>query len=516
MRFILSRVYFNYRRIALGWFFLVPVLLGLYVLPLLQKGGYGDGQHYAILSNNWAVGVGDMWHMYFLDLQKFEGHPPLFFVLEGVLFWLFSDHFWVEGLFMLLLLIGKIWLFFAILRRLSLLLRTVQIWDFRFVAVLIYLLSGGIPNFYVNNFLELLLSLFTFFGCYAALRALMEYDYKKWLWYISLGIAVFLGYLTKGPVALFPLIFPIIWGLVIRRFLKGVLYSFLGFFVACFLMGLLFLCSPSAWEFMKNYHKLQVFSALLINIYPDFPQPKGRGVTAIGYLDRLWIVLKILFEQILVPSLIFLFFYFRQCWLKKRFRFILGDMIYKKTMVFFIVASLCASFPIIFSPSIAPHYFMPSHDLYCIWFFLLLLPFIRNVKIPWINFWRGFSLFVCLILLIVGIFRYGKPSRYGEIIELAEEVAKLVPRYNQIYCVDEQMQTLAQVYKKHPVYKYNANFMRYSHSILFDLSEVGYDTPNYLLLHSNYLSKYTDVLKVYTLVANLKYNFKLYKYTGSD
>lgn len=416
---------------------------------------------------------------------------------------------------MLLVVLGHIWLFFAILRRISLLLRVVDIWNLRFAVVLMYLLSGGMPNWFANNFLECLLSLFALFATYASLRALMEYNYQKWLWYVLMGLAVFLGYLTKGPVALFTIAFPFIWGCLIRQKLWGIVQSLLVLFVAVFAMGVLLLNSTSAWEFMKAYHKLQVLPAVLSNVDPNIQQPPGRTANAGDYWERIWLICRNIFLQILLPLGIFVFFYVRHFLLKHRYLFVWGDMVYKKVLAFFLLASFAASVPIILSPSIYPNYFMPSHTLYVLFFSLLLLPFIRDLKLPKPNLWRKLSLVSCLILGIFCYAFYGKISRYSEIIELAEQVKKDVPKYSVVYVDENHIKAVYPRYADIHLFQYDPAFMRYSYSILKKLSEIKYDTPSYLLLHSSYLENYTDVLKVYSLVAKYNHGFQLYQYVGS-
>lgn len=433
---------------------------------------------------------------------------------------------------MLLVLFAHIWLFFALLRSLSHLVLCAEIWHFRYFVLLLYLLSGGVPNIMVNNYLENLLSFFTLFATYASVRAEMKYDYKKWLWYVAMALAIFLGYLTKGPVALFPLAFPFLWAVLLGSGIWVALgYTLAVFGLAGLAMIILFLNSPAAWEFMKIYHKLQVFSAILTNVDLNFPQPSARTPNTNGYFDRVLLTSKILFKQLLLPLGFYIVAILIAFWRERRLRFlpIIPSPVrnYPKLIAFFFLASLCASLPIMCSPTINSYYFMPSHSLYILGFSLLLLPYWLEIK-PLLgslkihtnffvkpNFWRSFSLGITFVLLAVCAFRFGKASRHSELILMAEQIAQIVPRYSQIYYEEEQMPKLSSFYVNKKLGLYDGVFNRYSGSVLVRLSEVKYATPKYLLLHSSRITHYADALKVYTLIASFEHGFQLYEYRGS-
>lgn len=411
---------------------------------------------------------------------------------------------------MFLVLCVHIGLFFALLKTLSQLTRNADIWNFRFAIILLYLLSGGIPSFMVNNYLDCLQSWFTFFATYASLRALLEYGYKKWLWYVAMAWAICLGYMTKGPVALFPLVQPLIWGYILRQIKTALLYSLFVVVLAILPILLLIWLNPEAREFMYIYHKLQVSSALMSNIDPNFPQPDGRYVNTNGYVERIFMLLKLLFNQQLLPLILLAFFYFRHKLRKRKNIFVFGDLIYKKTLLFFMVSAFCASFPIMLSPTIGNNYLMPAHTLYILVFSMLLLPFVRKLQIPKPNFWRVFSVGITVILFVICVVRFGVASRHSELIQLAQQIAQVVPRYSRVYYEEEQMFKLSPFYVDKKLWSYDAVFNRYSGSVLVRLSEVKYATPKYLLLHSSRITHYADLLKAYSPIATYQHAFKLY------
>jgi len=194
---------------TVSWpFWLVIVsLFAIFLSPeLLSDGMFMDGLIYAAVAKNMAHGVGSFWSPHFSEtaMTPFHEHPPLALGLQALFFKVLGDGRWTERLFSLLagvaliVLIRGLWRWAVPqpLRRTAWL--PVFLW---FTVQLVYWSIG-------NNMLENMVSLFCGLGVFLYLRAPL--DRTRSLWLLGSGLAVTLGCLSKGPVALFPLAVPLL------------------------------------------------------------------------------------------------------------------------------------------------------------------------------------------------------------------------------------------------------------------------------------------------------------------
>ena len=84
----------------LGIVVLIAILALLYIPQLFMQGMFVDGTLYGSVSRNFSVSS----NLFILaethdEYGRFIGHPPLLFWLQGLLFKLFGDHFFVERIF---------------------------------------------------------------------------------------------------------------------------------------------------------------------------------------------------------------------------------------------------------------------------------------------------------------------------------------------------------------------------------------------------------------------------------
>ena len=184
---------------TLGYLLLLLVGTAVWWPQIVQQGMYNDGLWYAAIARNWSVGVGDWWHPQLsATFGAFVPHPPLVFWLEGSLFSLFGDQWWVERWYSLLVSFATVlairWLWRSTV--------SADNRDWWWVVVVLWAVNEVVYNYYPNNLLDSTMAL-------AALLS-VAFLLRKPRWSNTLAAMGFLvlALLAKGPVGLFPLAVP--------------------------------------------------------------------------------------------------------------------------------------------------------------------------------------------------------------------------------------------------------------------------------------------------------------------
>jgi len=179
---------------------LASVVLLILAPDLFSDGMFMDGTIYAALSKNLAAGIGSFWQPHLSEtlFPDFYQHPPLAFGMEALFFKLFGNSFLIERFYSLStyvisgILISILWLQIGKSKK--------QVW----IPLLFWLANPLIFWAISNNMLENTLNIFILLALISAFKSLKN---KSLLWISLAGLSLFLGLLTKGLVALFPLSF---------------------------------------------------------------------------------------------------------------------------------------------------------------------------------------------------------------------------------------------------------------------------------------------------------------------
>ncbi len=244
------------------YYFLLFVC-GLFLIvvspQLFSDGMFMDGVYYATIARNWAVGLGSFWEPYFTEHvgNPFFDHPPLAFFLEGTLFYLLGDHIWIERLYSFLTYVFTAWVMFLLWKSITIRKYSSLFW----FPLLIWLFIPKVIWSVSNNLLENTLMIFTCLSILFGIRFLKSHNYLN---IIVSGFFIFLGFLTKGFVAFFPLSFFFFYFLFRKNFkliqllkvgishLLSVTWPFLG----------LWLFYPKGIESIQQYFHIQVYNSL--------------------------------------------------------------------------------------------------------------------------------------------------------------------------------------------------------------------------------------------------------------
>ena len=238
----------------LGWSIAVSLGIVLMVTPIVQHGMFIDGLAYVNIAKNIAAGDAGVWLPYVdVGQEVFYGHPPLVFYLESLFFRLFGDGLHTEDVYNGVILLLTILGLFLLWRKAMPAYK-----HYFFVPLLLFVLCQEVQLRYPNNMLECTLSMFILFGVYAVVKFQEE---REGVASVCAGLAAFLGFLCKGPVALFILATGGLYAAIVqRRFSLGALTIPTMVFTAC--LGTLCLASPAAAAYLYEYFDVQLVTAL--------------------------------------------------------------------------------------------------------------------------------------------------------------------------------------------------------------------------------------------------------------
>lgn len=337
---------------AVGWLITVALAAACVVPWIVRPGMFFDGELYAAISRNMALGIGDAWHPVFSATMfaDYREAPPLAFVLQSLLFRLLGDHFWVEKLYSISTGVATAVVMAAIWRRL---VNADSPWrKCSWLPVLLWITLPGWMQVYGNNLLEGTMGLFAILAVYAALRA--DEGGRGTLGWLSLAaMSIVAALLSKGPVGLYPLIAPTVAGLTLRRQRLGKSLANNAILIGFFLAALGFaLMPPDALEGFAKYLQTQVFAAVA-----------GRREHVTSALGQFYILREIL-RELAIPALVAGGIVF---WSRRHSPDdVSKDASRSRAIAFCLLTALSASMPIAISPKQSAYYAVPSYPFYAL------------------------------------------------------------------------------------------------------------------------------------------------------
>ena len=256
----------------LPWIFTISFILITFLPRSLDDTMFMDGMTYAAIARNMSLGIGSFWKPYFADSfwlpydngPFFSGHPPLQFGMQSILFRIMGDTTAVENLYDLIILISYIILIAKIWQKLFLGQTILQ--RYAWLPVLCWYGMGTVWYSIPNNFLDSTMGVFCLLSCYCQLLLLKSSPVSKkhYIWPSLAGICVFLAFLTKGPVGLYPLAFTMLYSFLNpdTSFQKGLKSTAIMLGSAGVAGGLILAYQP-AFEILNTYFQGQVIQALM-------------------------------------------------------------------------------------------------------------------------------------------------------------------------------------------------------------------------------------------------------------
>jgi 4-amino-4-deoxy-L-arabinose transferase-like glycosyltransferase len=328
-----------------------------------------DGVVYASIAKLIAAGEGSFWFppAYTMSGAPFHDHPPLGLWLQGQWFRLFGDAYWSEDSYITFLTLINAGLIVRLWRDLT------DRSDAWWVLLILFLIP--VTSFTIKyNALENLVSI-------TALAAIVcAWHGRRWIW-LNLAVSALcgVGFLIKGPVALFPLAAPLIFAVVVDRdWVRGVVTSLIS--IGGFLLvAVVTVSNTQAFESLSYYLDQQVWRSLT----GERPVVNDR----VFQLHQLSISLGICIVCCVIAWLTS-----RRCRIDRRFWAVL-------------MIGCAASVPLLISPRHFKHYLLPSLP-----YFAMAAAMLVEIRMPIIL--RRVLVLTSAALLALLVLRYA--SNYGE------------------------------------------------------------------------------------------------------
>lgn len=344
------------------------VALGTFVFPMFSRGMFLDGLIYGDLSRN--VDYSHMWinTLYSYQSEPFIGHPPMMFWLQGLFFKILGDHFWTEHIYSITIFVASLYVINALLKHICHIRDRGAI----FLFTTLLLCAPIVPWTLCNNMLENTSLFFTLTATYCILRCLQSG--LKFSWIVGGILALVAGFLTKGPVCLFPLAIPVIYMLIHRESSSKAFFTLiwvlLGLLCSAFILSLF----QPVRIFFEQYFQEQIMASLQGG-RPERATTRWRTVGCLVNNGILFTILGFL-----------LWFFFKS----------LRNLITKDTLLFVAIA-LSGSLPLMISMKQACVYIFPVVPYILLAFFPIIFRFYV------VNIQRGISTYMLFGLLALGI-----------------------------------------------------------------------------------------------------------------
>ncbi len=389
------------------YFLTISLFLILISSDLFSEGMFADGVWYAAISKNLANGIGSFWDLHFTStlFPHFHEHPPLAFGFQALLFKIFGDSIFIERVYSFLtfvftgIIIVKIWN--AITEEKNKYLG----WLPLLILAAIPTLSWSVPN----NMLENTMVIFSTWAIFNMVKSLNK---NRWLNLTISGFFLFLAFLTKGFVGIFPLSFFFAVYILKRdiSFSRFLIDTTVLILVMLLLFLGLYLVAPNGIVSIVKYIEIQVIGSI------------NNEVT----VDSRFYILKSLFLDFLPVIGVFGILYFI---LRKRVSLNFKN----KWFLVFLFVGLSGVVPMMISLKQRSFYNLPSFPLFSIAIALVVGPLIHYLVLK-INLKKNVFLLISSLVLLLSIglvlSKVGEIRRDVSYVKDMHAIKKILPDDN--------------------------------------------------------------------------------------
>jgi hypothetical protein len=396
-----------FNRQAVFVLFSLTVVFLLIVPDLVQYGMFMDGVQYACVSKNMAHGKGSFWFPFLSESWSKSGsgwfleHPPLSYYLQSRFFILFGDSVYTEKIYGLAAVIAcgffiyKTWrLFFH---------EDPVLKYYWWLAVLLWFVTPSVFWSFNNNMIENTVSVMVLASVYFSMRALLKEKFFLFNLIVS-SFFIFLGSLTKGIPAFFPLAFFICFYLFTKKisFKKMAGYTLVLVFIPLFLYACLLYFDHDAYTSLSFYIEKRLMNRVSNDHLVD-----NRFTILFWLLTDLFVVLGVLLALVLIFK-----------W-KTFFKNILPDD--TTYFLFFFALGTCGVIPLCLTHVQRAAYFVPAIPFFGIAFAIIIAKGIdakiNAIADPALKIIRVCVLSFSFIAVISCFMLAGKTSRDAELLE---------------------------------------------------------------------------------------------------
>lgn len=427
------------KTVAPLWFFTLLFLAMMFLPRLVTQGMFGDGLLYSSMARNLAEGKGSLWAPWFstgywIDFASgapyFE-NPPLMIWLQAGFFQLLGEGWWVEKMYSLLLFMLNAWLI-------------VRVWEVPLRGSVLQGKYGWLPLFFwyfipavvwgnPNNLMDNNLLTFCLLALWAALEGLFT-GRRLWLKLTLAGALVYLGLMTKGPVALYPVAAPFLFALVFKKekLLTGIRRSAWIGLVAAGLFALMLALIPESRTYFENYWHQRLGGVL----------SGAREDAALTGWARLSIFL-ILAKELSGVAVLFPILFF----ISRKKKIAVGEFQHeRKTSLLFLLLGLSATLPLMASARQSGMYIIAGLPMFALaagYFHLPLLhSWFSNPGEKTVRFLKrlhGWSVAGAFVLSAYLIFIFGRPGREKALLYDLPYIQRIIPKGEKVGVCEKLM-----------------------------------------------------------------------------
>ncbi len=433
------------------WLFTGLFVAAMFLPRLVQTGMFADGVLYASMARNLAEGRGSMWAPffssgYYIDFASgnpyFE-NPPLMLWLQAGFFRLLGDPWWVEKLYALLLCLLNAWLI-------------VQVWEIPLRGTAFQKKYGWLPLlfWYVipsviwgnpNNLMDNNLLTFCLLALWFGLDGVFSPG-RSGLKMTLAGVCVYLAFMTKGPVALYPAAAPFLFGLVAPTLTSSTaLHRRTGFIqsvwiglVAAGLFVLMLGLIPEAQVYFENYWEKRL-GVVIAGTRED--------ATLTGWA-RLSIFV-ILAKELAAPAVIALLLFLTSRRNTGSEAATPRHHLLRKSGLLFLLLGLSATLPLIASARQSGMYIIPGLPMFALAAGYFCVPSMhRLLEQPGVKTTRFlqrlnvFSIAGMFVLAAYVVFLFGKPGREKALLHDLPGIRQAIPEGEKVAVCDDIMKNM--------------------------------------------------------------------------
>lgn len=398
-----------------NWILFWALVILLVIATLVQDGMFMDGQQYAIVAKNMAVGEGSFWHpflsptWYKAGSGSFMEHPPLGFYLQSIFFRLFGESMYTE----------RAYSFFTMLVAVSLI---VLIWkefhsdeeNSAWLPLVIWITIPVCFWSYSNNLMENTMGMFTLMSILFQLRYFIS---RNILWFLLGALSIVAAFLCKGIPGLFPIAFPFIWYWVYAKenLQKGI-YLSVGLLLFFLLSMFSLILIPEATESLSFYF----FDRLLFRIESE-PTTTNHFTVIVDLISQLGIATGICVLIVMVNG----------------FKAVSFN---RKQFKLFLFLGISASLPLMATGVQRDFYLVPSLPFYAMAAGVF-------IKMPVINLLSGkrirkWNLVVAMLFFFISVTiassKIGECSRDKELLKDVYALTNCIPK-KEVIAVEEEL-----------------------------------------------------------------------------
>lgn len=248
----------NGKKVSLVFFIFLIVLFTNLISPdTFSDGMFLDGEVYAAIARNMAQEIGSSLKPHLSNglFPLFNEHPPFALWLQSLAFRVFGDSIFVERAYSFLTYIVVFALIALVWQELTGSLLT------GWFPILFYILTMRIYWGCANNPLENTMAVFVLLATWLFFKGLKK---QKIFYNVLSGLALSLGFLSKGPTGLYIWVLPFFWYLFKRDNSLANMLKVTGTIVLFTIIPILIIInvSPGAAEYFNKYFNAQIMGNL--------------------------------------------------------------------------------------------------------------------------------------------------------------------------------------------------------------------------------------------------------------